>query len=303
MSNIKCEVARDLMPLMADDVASPGSVELVNEHMEGCETCKAYYAGMKVMLPKSRKDEDDNSFVQFVKKEKKGFRNRKRLLIALIGILLVIVIAFFGVAVVDAKMRSYVDIDIHNVDAAPFVMDDGRLGLLIEPHDGHGWYGQYVCQRYGEIMYIIPREPDWKMWNRGISGSVEEYPIGNLYVEDGKVYAKNKEHYDVYNAEVDIYEDRWRVCMELVEYIRWGSPDNFTTIYETGDTILSYDDLINDNWPEEIGPDLAIGSMLSTPAPTPVVTVQSMPVPTVEATEKPTPEATAKPTGTAKPAA
>ena len=52
--NVNCEVIRDLLPLYAEDLASTGSRELVEDHLETCESCRDAYAGMKkppVILP------------------------------------------------------------------------------------------------------------------------------------------------------------------------------------------------------------------------------------------------------------
>ena len=35
-----CEVIRDLLPLYQDDVCSPKSREMVEEHLKECEACK-----------------------------------------------------------------------------------------------------------------------------------------------------------------------------------------------------------------------------------------------------------------------
>ena len=45
-----CDMARDLMPLTIDGVASEASQTYVNEHLEECEACRAYLAGMKASL-------------------------------------------------------------------------------------------------------------------------------------------------------------------------------------------------------------------------------------------------------------
>ena len=49
---MKCEVVRDLIPLVIDDVASEESRNLVGEHLETCEACRAYRDGMAAQLEK-----------------------------------------------------------------------------------------------------------------------------------------------------------------------------------------------------------------------------------------------------------
>lgn len=53
-----CGVVRDLLPLYADDVASPDSRALVEEHLKGCAGCRAELAQLEqaVQLPPDRNE-------------------------------------------------------------------------------------------------------------------------------------------------------------------------------------------------------------------------------------------------------
>ena len=46
-----CNVIRDLLPLYQDSVCSPESLQLVAEHLEECETCRAEWARMRAPIP------------------------------------------------------------------------------------------------------------------------------------------------------------------------------------------------------------------------------------------------------------
>lgn len=48
MSEINCNICRDLLPLVQDGVASPESEELVREHIEKCGECKAMFGNIPV---------------------------------------------------------------------------------------------------------------------------------------------------------------------------------------------------------------------------------------------------------------
>lgn len=50
-----CEVVRDLMPLVLDDVASDGSKHMVSTHVQTCAQCAAYMNQLKADLPAGRK--------------------------------------------------------------------------------------------------------------------------------------------------------------------------------------------------------------------------------------------------------
>lgn len=49
--NISCEVIKDLLPLYHDGVCSKESKTMVEEHLSGCENCKAELKAMDVVLP------------------------------------------------------------------------------------------------------------------------------------------------------------------------------------------------------------------------------------------------------------
>ena len=47
----ECNVARDLMPLVIDGVASEESRKYVDEHVENCHACELIYGEMHAALP------------------------------------------------------------------------------------------------------------------------------------------------------------------------------------------------------------------------------------------------------------
>ena len=46
--NLPCTVVRDLLPLYHDGVVSSGTGELIEEHLEGCESCRNELNGIRV---------------------------------------------------------------------------------------------------------------------------------------------------------------------------------------------------------------------------------------------------------------
>ena len=44
---ITCDVIRDLLPLAAEELASPDSMEVVQEHLRDCEGCRDAYEKLK----------------------------------------------------------------------------------------------------------------------------------------------------------------------------------------------------------------------------------------------------------------
>ena len=52
---ISCDIVRDLLPLYKDNVCSDASKDMVEDHLSGCENCRAYYEKMSAELTKSRR--------------------------------------------------------------------------------------------------------------------------------------------------------------------------------------------------------------------------------------------------------
>lgn len=50
MKEIKCTIIQDVLPLYVDEVVSPDTKEMVDEHLLHCEKCQKEYDAMKQEL-------------------------------------------------------------------------------------------------------------------------------------------------------------------------------------------------------------------------------------------------------------
>ena len=89
-----CNVARDLMPLVIDGVASEESRQYVDEHIAECTECAVTYGSMKVELPRANQEKERAEMEKAAKKLRK-----KRILRAVIAGLLAIAVFLGGVVV------------------------------------------------------------------------------------------------------------------------------------------------------------------------------------------------------------
>lgn len=64
--NVPCDIIQDLIPLVKDNVASEGSINLVSEHLKSCESCKIEFE--KYSLP-IKKDIDDKRVLSSIEKK------------------------------------------------------------------------------------------------------------------------------------------------------------------------------------------------------------------------------------------
>ena len=91
----KCNVARDLMPLVIDGVASEDSQQYVDEHIAECTECALTYGAMKVELPRANQEKERAEMEKAAKALKK--KRRKRVLwTALISVVMYVVVFVGG---------------------------------------------------------------------------------------------------------------------------------------------------------------------------------------------------------------
>ena len=90
-----CNVARDLMPLVIDGVASEESQQYVDEHIAECTECALTYGAMKVELPRISAEKERAEMERAAKEMQK--KRRKRVLwTALISVVIYIVVFVGG---------------------------------------------------------------------------------------------------------------------------------------------------------------------------------------------------------------
>ena len=244
MDKIKCEVIRDLMPLVADEVASEESKELVNEHMEDCEVCKAYYAGMTAQMLRNSMPEDGptGAFVKFTKQMKKRVR-MKKVMVALTAAFVALCVVIVGACVVYDRMNTSVHMDIDKTQAWLWRESNGEVNLAIRMKEGYGWYYKLGSFREGDVFYLVPYEPELKLWNKGVHGGLNKENQLELLWEDGKLYYHIDVSHTVYNVETGWFEDNTQEYKIPIRYVRWGTDNNYTTLYEEGDTIPTREEI------------------------------------------------------------
>ena len=87
----ECNVAKDLMPLVIDGVASEESQQYVGDHVAECTDCAMIYGAMKVELPRINAEKERAEMEQAAKRVRKT-----RTLRGIIGAVLAIVIFIGG---------------------------------------------------------------------------------------------------------------------------------------------------------------------------------------------------------------
>jgi len=240
MDKVKCGVIRDLLPLVVDEVATEDSVELVNAHMEECEGCRGYYEGMTSAIARTSapKPEEDKAFLSLGRKIKFQANMRKWLTRALAAVLAFVIIVS-GYVFVDRKVSIYnVDMDPDWADVQLYYEPNGTVGARIDMKDGHGWYNCMQMLYRDGILYLMPMRPEWTFLNKGNTRG-ENYPLHEYYWQDGKIVQKINDGDVFWNPDKNLWEEVIDEIVRPVYTVRWGTMENYNTLYVEGDEIPS----------------------------------------------------------------
>lgn len=131
-----CEVVRDLMPLVLDDVASDGSKHMVSAHVQTCVQCAAYMNQLKADLPAGKKSELDSraafdAAAQTLRKQKR----RRTLRNVLLGALIVCILGLANLYCFDWLMNETRPIPTSEYGIQLSQLADGRLVASFDYHE------------------------------------------------------------------------------------------------------------------------------------------------------------------------
>ena len=131
-----CEVVRDLMPLVLDDVASDGSKHMVSAHVQTCAECAAYMNQLKADLPAGKKSELDSraafdAAAQTLRKQKR----RRTLRNILLGALIVCILGLANLYCFDWLMNETRPIPTSEYGIQLSKLADGRLVASFDYHE------------------------------------------------------------------------------------------------------------------------------------------------------------------------
>lgn len=179
-----CEVVRDLMPLVLDDVASDGSKHMVSAHVQTCAECAAYMNQLKADLPAGQKGAVDSraafdAAAQTLRKQKR----RRTLRNILLGALIVCILGLANLYCFDWLMNETRPIPTSEYGIQLSQLTDGRLVASFDYHESTT--PLYVKQQQvmetaadgsrAEILYlcaekhIVPQTASTPMQNTGFT--------------------------------------------------------------------------------------------------------------------------------------
>lgn len=128
MEKKMCEIVGDLMPLYVDDVCSEKSKQLIERHLEECETCKQLLETMKLEVNIPTNKEQSLEDVKIIKKVKKRIWIER----IVIAVLVLIVTGSFLFGALLRLAGTYKNMnDVVNMESVSIEEDEnGNLWLL-----------------------------------------------------------------------------------------------------------------------------------------------------------------------------
>ena len=130
---ISCDVAKDLLPLYAEDICSDDSKRLLQEHLQTCGDCRVQYERMKnaVLFPEGDRETDEQGAEISLSAYAKKIRRRRMLLRCLIPVL--ILVLGFCLALVPETARlmqgrgTEITCDVSELEHYTFTAESARL--------------------------------------------------------------------------------------------------------------------------------------------------------------------------------
>ncbi len=206
--NINCEIARDLMPLVIDDIASPSTRGAVKAHLAGCESCrKAMETMRRESASRDGDGEDaDTTFLQFSRKLAKRIQ-RQHSIAWICGVLAVLALILGGWRLVRYQCyehqvpMKFTEADTHNAALVQDQFGNVLIRFTVEdekrPCIGWSGYGNPTGAT-GTCFSYAPMQPAWPQWfgTAGMTGEVTTNT--EMRIVDGQlVYLEYDPHYEL----------------------------------------------------------------------------------------------------------
>ncbi|GEM_PF-350033 len=218
MTKISCEIIKDLLPLYHDGVCSDQSKQLIEEHLEECETCRAELAQIAadIQMPPqqpSAKEEGTaikNIALHWSKSKLRAFVKGVIIAAAVCGAALGVYYGLFCWQIVNVSSDV---IEISNVCK----MADGRIAYNVRLTDGYDLnYVRFENDGKGNF-YFVPLRPVIKhkaITQNGLHNTYDEFDIAE-YNANGQEKGIDVAITAVYYGSPDDCILIWKQGMEL----------------------------------------------------------------------------------------
>lgn len=166
--DVSCDIIRDLLPLYAEDLTSPASNELVDEHLCGCDACTKQLGILKkaAQLPV----EVDTGALKRVE----NIIRRKQILTVVTAVMLVVTILISAVGWLNVT----VFLEPEEAVIAVEVQEDGSLRYTVYDYvrgqAGYGWHQSgYEYECFAHTWSTTRRDYLISLWKKWTGASIE----------------------------------------------------------------------------------------------------------------------------------
>lgn len=104
-----CDIVRDLIPLVADDIASENSKMFVEKHCETCNECKKELWIARQDIATEKSETVENEVMENISKMQKKEKVKKIINVSLIAILLIVIGVFTAFFIDNTREKSYME--------------------------------------------------------------------------------------------------------------------------------------------------------------------------------------------------
>ena len=152
---LDCEVIRDLLPLYAEQMASPASTALVEEHLQTCEACRAELEQMRLPVPVQLEPQPDAP-LQKIKTTLRRKSFRAGAAAALAALCAVALVFWMGTlsTLVTAEEAEFWTYSKKENGANLCVLEVQGENVRLETEGGFSWGKEYITVR--AMRYTFP---------------------------------------------------------------------------------------------------------------------------------------------------
>lgn len=187
--NISCKVIQDLLPLYHDNVCSPESSAMIEEHLKDCEACQEEFHKLEEspLAKNGKKEEAEKENVQRIKNVKKVLK-KKRVRVSVITAVVVLLLCIPGWFVMNLRFLA----------AKPSVLEtvsvDGDI-LTVSLKDSDSIWG---CFLFMDTGYLEENGQQIPVAVLSSSASPSQYLSTALSPQKGSGLSRNFSMTDLY---------------------------------------------------------------------------------------------------------
>lgn len=195
--NLPCYLVRDLLPLYHDKLCTPDTIKDVDEHLRGCEACRAALAALDAPGEEPAPNPDDLQRAQALQMLQRKLV-RSRAITAVLSVLAVLLLLAVGLYCTRAYFsRQYINAD---PSALHVDQEDGFLYLTGDSGVKANCMSATVCEYNGKTVVLF--SVYGSVWDSWFGSSL---PSGGLdLVRNNEVKAAYYLPYEEYRALFDL---------------------------------------------------------------------------------------------------